>query len=53
MRQVIAIGNYFAKNLDKIKKMNRTERRHNTHVNKWFTNSCEIARSEYLDLKNK
>ena len=33
--------------------MNRTERRHNTHVNKWFTNSCEIARSEYLDLKNK
>ena len=34
-------------------KVNRTERRHNTHVNKWFTNSCEIARSEYLDLKNK
>ena len=35
------------------KKMNRTEGRHNTHVNKWFTNSCEITRSEYLDLKNK
>ena len=33
--------------------MNRTERRHNTHVNKWLTNSCEIARSEYLYLKNK
>ena len=33
--------------------MNRTERRHNTYVNKWFANSCEIARSEYLDLKNK
>ena len=34
-------------------KVNSTERRHNTHVNKWFTNSCEIARSEYLDFKNK
>ena len=35
------------------RKVNRTERRHNTHVNKWFTNSCEIARSEYFYLKNK
>ena len=34
-------------------KVNRTKRHHNTHVNKCFTNSCEIARSIYLDLRNK
>ena len=33
-------------------KVVKTKRRHNKVVNKWFTDTCEIARSEYLDIKN-
>ena len=48
-RKIAGVCKEFGQN----QKVNRTERHHNTHVNKWFTNSCEITRSEYVDLKNK